>query len=95
LLTKVSFATIADLSEPKLSSRYKEQIQFLAKHLNQFCQDYQELIQLSIKLNGQWKNNTKLKEKGQEQQNTVNYTGLPFLKGYVQSPLPLKQRKFH
>ena len=43
----------------------------------------------------QCKNNTELKEKGQEQQNTVNYTGSPFLKGYVQSPLPLKERKFH
>jgi len=83
LLSKISLATTTDLSKPKTSSSYKEQIQFSAKHLNQFCYDYQELIQLSIKLNGQYNNNTKLKEKGQEQQDTVNYTGSPFLKGYV------------
>jgi len=64
-----------------MSSSYKEQIQYTAKNLNQFYQDCQKLIQSLIKLNVQCKNNTKLKEKGQEQENTVNYTGSPFLKG--------------
>jgi len=59
-------ATTADLSDPTTSSSYKEQIQFSTKNLNQFHQDYQELIQLLIKLNRQCKNNTELKEKGQE-----------------------------
>jgi len=58
LLSKISLATTTDLSEPTTSSSYNEQIQFSAKNLNKFYQDYQKFIQLSIKLNVQCKNNT-------------------------------------
>ena len=58
LLSKISLATTADLSEPTTSSSYNEQIQFSVKNLNQFYQGYHELIQLSIKFNVQCKNNT-------------------------------------
>jgi len=40
-----------DLLEPTMSSSYKNQIQYTSENLNQFYQDYQELIQLLIKFN--------------------------------------------